>query len=48
MVLGTFYDGNDLAWKTDVASSQACAELCRAEAQCQAWSYFSPPKRWQS
>ena len=45
--VGTFYDGNDLAWKTHVATSQACAALCKDAKQCHVWSYFSPPKRWE-
>jgi len=41
---GIFYDGNDIAWKRDVADAKQCAKLCKEEKQCHGWSHFLPKK----
>merc|ERR1711909_74963 len=41
----TFYDGDDLAWRTNVATARDCQRLCAQEKQCNGWSHFAPAKR---
>jgi len=41
------YQGNDLASFEDVASPQACCNLCNSNAQCTHWTYGTePPKQY--